>query len=355
MEQISLRPARLVWGAALLTICACRADDSVATSGSPLEGVEFDTLAVVGVLEGDPSEVFSRIRSVALAPDGRFAVLDDRTPMLALFDAEGTLLGAVTASGQGPGELGRPWEVLWTHDGDLLVLDPSNRRISRFRPTDGELALVDTRQIQIFGDGFCVLRDRIFFNLIWDGRMMHELGDDGRGARSFGEPPELAVAEGVVGVAREIVMEMWSSGRLFCDEASGTLLEVGISHPRAQLYDLDGTPRWTIELADLYFLLPNVSSDGRGVGYRQDEERGTHILRSVLPWRPGEILLQYSFAHPGAESGPVAAVESRLLTVADGGEVARTRSLPEFIAASGDRYVQIEREPFPRVLLVQRR
>jgi hypothetical protein len=53
------------------------------------------------------------------------------------------------------------------------------------------------------------------------------------------------------------------------------------------------------------------------------------------------------------EEGEIEVFESRLIRLADGVELDRTRDLPLILAAQGSRYYMVEKSPFPRVTVVE--
>ncbi len=222
-------------GLACLALAGCGSDAPAAAGAMGLDHVTFDTVATVGIMDGDDREVFGAIWEVASGPGGVFAVLDRQTPRISIFDAAGDFVGEVAGQGAGPGELARPYALTWTSDGELLALDPANARISAFRVEDGE-------------------------------------------------------AEGLEGALRAIAMEDLAAVRLHCEPERGRILEVGIMNPRIQLLEAGGTPVWTTELDEIFPLVPEVVNGG-GVGMRVDPETGAHLARSIVPWDREHVLI----------------------------------------------------------------
>jgi hypothetical protein len=88
--------------------------------------------------------LFTRITSLAIAPDRRIVVADQSTPRVRIFDAAGRIQAAFGRTGQGPAELGLASAVSVAPDGTVEVIDMTRRRLMRFGPTGedrGSLAL----------------------------------------------------------------------------------------------------------------------------------------------------------------------------------------------------------------------
>jgi len=89
---------------------------------------------------------FGRIRSLAVADDGRIFVLDMLASQVHVLSATGALERSIGRKGGGPGELSEGAAGVAVIGGRLVVMDAGNRRISVYRP-DG--AFVRSRPIDI--------------------------------------------------------------------------------------------------------------------------------------------------------------------------------------------------------------
>jgi len=93
---------------------------------------------VIGYGGADFNYLFGRTPPrIAVADDGRIAVLDASNYRVQVFDAEGRFLATMGGQGQGPGELGQSVALL-VEDDSLMVWDVVNRRTTRWS-LDGEL------------------------------------------------------------------------------------------------------------------------------------------------------------------------------------------------------------------------
>jgi len=323
-----------------------------AAAASPLQGVHLQALATIGAPSGLPGERFGGIWDVAMAEDGRVAVLDFSEHAVHLYDRNGALLTSLTARGRGEGELGQPTGLSWGAGDDLYIWDPGNARIAQFNASGASLTPVASRRAAAFGDtGFCTLGGRSFLSTYSEARVLHEVGTDGAIVRSFSPPPEIPGLEGVSGVARELALEELTPARLLCDPSGGQVLEMSFFQGRVQLHSAAGELLWSRALADFH-PVELVNPEEMGLAYRFSEGTGSHLARSVIPWGEGRILLQYEIR--SGEAGVLTALESRLLDLSTGEELDRTRDLPLFLAASGNRLVSVGTLPFPQITIYER-
>ncbi|MDX1396615.1 MAG: hypothetical protein R3195_19700, partial [Gemmatimonadota bacterium] len=67
-------------------------------------------------------------------PDGRLAITDIRLQVIGV-EGDGSWIGPLTQSGDGPGEVGFPIAAAWTRDGRLVVLDMSAAKVVTLDPS----------------------------------------------------------------------------------------------------------------------------------------------------------------------------------------------------------------------------
>jgi len=319
-----------------------------------LAGLRFDTLAVIGNPDGAAWEAFGGIWDVAMAPDGSFAVLDAQAPAIHLFNAQGGPAGSIVERGFVLGEISRPSGIGWSAGGDLFIWDPANRRISRFSVGPSGPAYADMRGAEAFGEtGFCVLGNRLYLSFLEGGQIVHEVEPAGGLGRSFSDAPDVIGIGVIPDAAREMAIEDLTLSRLLC--VDGRILEVSDLQPRLRLHDADGTTLWTAELADFVPVLPH-SPDGMGVGFQYAEGTGSHMARSAVAWGSGTALVQYELRQPGARpaGADFHAIESRLIDLATGQELDRSRELPLLLGGQGNRFLEVRQTPFPQVILLER-
>jgi hypothetical protein len=102
----------------------------------------------IGDTEGRPDYTFGRISGIAVDNKGCIYVADDKNVQIKAFDAQGTYLRAIGRQGQGPGEIGSPYDVFVNSRGELLVPDGQNYKLHVYSPLG--LALRD----KSFGNRF---------------------------------------------------------------------------------------------------------------------------------------------------------------------------------------------------------
>lgn len=91
--------------------------------------------------EGTEPGQFSRIRALALGPDGLLYVADACNHRVQVFDREGRLQRVIGTAGEGRGELAYPFDVAFTPEGHLLVVEHGNHRVQLFSREGKSLAV----------------------------------------------------------------------------------------------------------------------------------------------------------------------------------------------------------------------
>jgi len=348
MTYPSNRRAAALAVASVAGLLAC--GDEAAVAPASLQGVTFDTLFQTGVASGEPWQAFGGIWDVEAAPDGHFAVLDLEAPAVHVYDETGAHVGSVDAVGLDEGALDRPNGLAWGGSGDLLVWDPGSSWISRFT-VGGGVQFRDRTMAFAFGEtGFCATGERKYLSYWQDGNVVHEMGDQGA-MNSFGPAPTVVGVETLGPELQEIAIEELTPSGLLCT-ADG-VLDVSFMQSRIRMHDLEGNELWSHELADFRPIVA-FTPDGMGLGRGFDSDLGSHLLRSVVAWGEGMALVQHELRlREVPEEGEVEVFESRLIRLADGAELDRTRDLPLILAAQGGRYYLVQKTPFPQVVVVE--
>jgi hypothetical protein len=347
--------ARTGWRTALAAAglvsaqAACGGD---APSGGPppsLAALTFDTLFEVGAGGGANGVTFGGIWDVEASPDGHFAVLDLEAPAVHVFDDDGSLVGSVTESGLDEGALDRPSGLAWASDDELLVWDPGSSWISRF-DVSSTVEFVDRFRAFAFGEtGFCSVGGRTYLSYWQDGQVVHEIAAEGP-AHSFGPAPRVVGIDSLGIELQEIATEELTPSGLLCTPEG--VLDVSFVQSAIRFHDLDGNPLWERELEDFTPVVA-YSPDGMGLGRMFDPDDGSHLLRSVTHWGEETALVQHELrTREIPEAGEIEVFESRLVRLADGVELERTRALPLILAAQGSRIYVVRSDPAPRVLVI---
>ncbi len=83
----------------------------------------------IGEAEGRPEYAFGQIRGIAVDGRGSLYVADDKNIHVKVFDGQGVFLRTIGRQGQGPGEIGRPYDVFINSRGEVLVPDGKNYKL----------------------------------------------------------------------------------------------------------------------------------------------------------------------------------------------------------------------------------
>jgi hypothetical protein len=313
-----------------------------------------DTLAIIGVAEGDSTQEFGQLIAAGIGESGDVVLLDLRRPGVFWFDSTGHFR-AVTTVGRGPGEVAQPRAITASHTGAVLVLDPANPRLSYLRESGGRVVVDSAINTVHVSTSLCELAGDAYAGFLLDGMVAHAVGSDGRPHRSFGPEPTLPQfdAAGDLGVlARRQIVEP----RLFCDSPRDQVVLAGRSHPLVRAYDSSGSMTWSAELEDVHSIAFELTGTGAVQGV-PDPVHGASFVRSMVAWGPQHVLIQYvrSFQGGPPEGREFSGIDSRLLDLTTGAEVARSDELPLIAATRGDRSVVIENVPYPRAIVVRHR
>jgi hypothetical protein len=87
---------------------------------------------VIGEAQGQDEYMFSHLRSIAVDEEGNIYAADDSEMALKVFDENGKFLRSILREGQGPGEIGSPYDILITENKELFVYDGRNMKIHFF-------------------------------------------------------------------------------------------------------------------------------------------------------------------------------------------------------------------------------
>lgn len=349
MTPGAARRTRTLAATSLALSVAC-GPDAPPPPPATLDGLAFATLFEVGRGEGEPWEAFGGIWDVEVARDGRLAVLDIEAPAVHVYDESGGHVGSVAQTGLDEGALDRPAGIAWGREGELLVWDPGSSWISRFS-VGGGVQFLDRRRAFAFGEtGFCAMGGRTYLSYWQDGQVVHEIGTEGP-VRSFAESPQIPGVETLGPELQEIAIEELTPSGLLC--TSEGVLDVSFFGSHIRLHDAEGELLWEREL-EAFNPLVVYTPDGMGLGRRFDQDEGSHLLRSVVPWGDGHALVQHELrTQEFPEEGEVEVIESRLVRLADGAEVGRTRELPLILAANGNRLYSVRSAPYPQVVAIE--
>jgi hypothetical protein len=313
-----------------------------------------DTVAVIGVLDGADHEVFGRLGAAAVQGGLGVVLLDEQAGAALWYDLDGAFRGRLGGGrGQGPGDLNMPIAVHAGADSTLWILDRENVRISQFTVQASGTISYTGSLAGGFPDGsVCRLRGRLFEAGLRSGALLHELSEAGT-VGSWGTAPEIDGIESA-GEWRFAAEPQVLQGKVLCAEDSETIVMALASHPLVRAFDAGGAVRWETRLTEFTPVGFTVDPNGR-LRPAIDAENGAYFLKSIVPWNDGTVLIQYEvrMRGPRPENADFHGVDSRLLDLATGAELASSRDLPRIAARSGDHVVVIANTPYPRAVIVR--
>ena len=226
----------------------------------PVSAPRFDSVAIAapqldlpngglrtGALDGTGNEVFGLIKDLAVDRAGRIAVADAHNLEIRLFDPNGKFLTKAGREGRGPREFRAIEAVALSPAGDLLVVDPGNRRILRFALSDSAVGYIGETALPLIPFDVCVMEGRTFVASPHRERVLHEIALDGSLIRSFGG---MVRGEGLPPGLAEDFAETLSAGQIVCSEQHRLLVFIPHSAPEVRAFAPDGTLRWRSTLPD---------------------------------------------------------------------------------------------------------
>ena len=301
----------------------------------------------IGVLEGNPSEVFGRIAGVAVDGAGNIFVLDDLVFRVSWFTYSGSLVGEVGGTGGGPGEFRWPAGIDLDEHGRIHVLDYAQKRITVFQPRDEGLVLEREVPLPVLGTAFCILRD-LYYVLVPEGdSLIHVVDAAGHTRREFGE----SLAEVPVELARHgaVVRSLMNRGFLYCLEDPARIVFLPEALPIVRAFSVDGQEVWRTTLRDYHGRSWEVTRGGRGLRMSPDSRDGSVHTGVAAAWAgPDSLLLTLRLS---SLTNPVGELEARILSVRTGEEIGVLT--PDWVVATkeGGVFYGYVNHPFPQVIV----
>jgi hypothetical protein len=146
----------------LLLIVACDRSEQVARSASGWTPIDST------VLEETDSEYVGRPVGLAVSEIGDLFVIDGFRPSVARFAGNGTFLGRIGRSGEGPGEFVAPTGLAFPNDSTVAVLDLRANQISLFTRESGRF--IRRRPFEGSYRSISAGRDSLWLGL-WNARL----------------------------------------------------------------------------------------------------------------------------------------------------------------------------------------
>lgn len=346
MKSMPVREIAVLFGVYILF--ACQERESVSSNQ---ELHSLTEVAAIGMLEGSDAQTFGEIGDVEIGKDGSILVLDRQAVSIARFSAGGDPIGSYRAEGEGPGEMLRPQDLEVVGD-TVLVLDSSNRRIHMIRLVASGLEYEKSIPLPMPGWSLCEMAGRIYLHYRRDGYLLHEVNRDGDVVRSFA--PVLEVPETMEGSSLSYVQLQRMRGPVRCLDGPNVIVAIGGISSHIRSFDIDGEPLWETEVTDYKPSLFRMVSGGFPEWDISDD--GSNVAIDVVSWTESAVLLQLDVRYPAGDphDRKDTTLESRLLSLGDGRELARSDLVPRVSGSVGDLFYGWEDDPFPRVRMYRR-
>jgi hypothetical protein len=169
--------------------------------------------------------------------------------------------------------------------------------------------------------------------------------------RSFGGVPDAPVE---FGPFNSVVHHQLTQGGMLCLEDRGLIILMRGLEPDVYAHNMEGELVWQVQLAD--FRPIAFQTTGRSLTSRIDHLAGVHVGKTLTRWDDRHLLVQLEMRRdePRPDERDFHALESRLISIDNGKEVARTDQLPLIGAVRGNMIYGVENRPFPRVFVMRR-
>lgn len=267
----------------LLAVALSGCDDGAENGAGAASGtcepreITIELTAEIGA-EGDGGMLLSTVTSVSYLEDGRIAVFDWHDPgRVRLHEPDGGWAFNLGEPGQGPGELNEPAFTHLDPEGDFVVIDSGQRRLTRFAEV-GQAVLQATRlppfasltRVLSLPEGRILASGQLPSGESL-GLPLHVLGPDGSLIRSFGGE----------------VLGAWDVGsfnRVTSVAPDGRVWVSPVDEYRLELWSLDGTLIRTFDEEPEWF---NSASERR-IPRSPDAPEPRSSIRGV--WEDGGCL-----------------------------------------------------------------
>lgn len=351
------RPVKQLGGLALalLVLSACGSPEVDPLTPGPFIGDWTETVRI-GQLEAPDEEVFGRIGAVALFERGGVAVLDAQAGRAVGFDDQGSHAFTLGRRGPGPGEFVDPSALFRVSDDTLAFLNRSARTLQSFArqsaSTFGEIARYE---LPFWPSGGCSMRGRIFILGGFEDRAVHEVDREGVIVNSF--PASDYADEAAEGAPEAIAWDLRDqarSGLLVCSEVSGHVIHIPYRLGWARAYTAGGDLAWHVSLPDFVKGRVVPAMGGGAVKYEFDPDFNySHSVVGAAVVVDSHVALSMSVAVPRGQEPEVDGLLA-LVDLETGEQTRRDEFAGVVMAGHGERAAVVYREPFPRVVILER-
>jgi hypothetical protein len=295
--------------------------------------------------EKGPNGGFGAITDALFTSNG-VVVLDGRNAVLQVVDRLGVAQRSIGRMGSGPGEMREGTSITRIGRDTLVLYDRALLRLSYFSHMGSNLKLLKTVRMQESGtEDLCTLRGKLiaFGYSSRTGRILHKVSGSGQRLEAFGD---------TLFSGGPSVNSVATSGQILCLEEKGLVLVAPYLKGEILAYNESGRLAWRTVLADYVPVLVKLVAGerGRGTGVLMGKPPGhtmTHKTVGIHRLSERFILVQTAVTsreNPGFDFDFVR-VESRILRLSDGVEVARRTDLPFIIAVENGKALCAGGEP----------
>ena len=128
----------------------------------PDEIVTFEEELTIGKSEGPEEYLINSIRSFTIDDEGNTYILDSKPYRIKVFDEDGKYLRSIGRSGQGPGELQGPWNILFTVQKEIMVKDDSKGALLFFSVDGQFLREIKSPTLRLSGNAIADAKGNIY-------------------------------------------------------------------------------------------------------------------------------------------------------------------------------------------------
>ena len=340
---------------ALLALSACDAPEVDPPTPGPFLGDWTETIRI-GQLEAPEEEVFGRIQAVALFESGGLAVLDAPAGRAVRLRRPGQSRLHAWTQGAGPRRVRRPVCAFRVSDDTLAFLNRSTRTLQLFaREADNAFAEIGRYELPFWPSGGCSMRGRIFILGGFEDQAVHEIDREGVIVNSF--PASDHADEVAEGAPQEVAWDLRDqamSGLLVCAEVSGHVIHVPYYLGWARGYTAGGDLAWHSSLPDFVKQRVVPAMGGGAVKYEFDPDFNySHSVVGAAVVVDTHMALSMSVAVPRGQEPEVDGLLA-LLDLATGEQTRRDEFAGVVMSGHGERVAVVYREPFPKVVILER-
>lgn len=314
---------------------------------------EFLRIEAPRVIVGDEDArgpaLFGGIYGVTVDSEGNLYVLDYSDRSVRAFSRTGQHLESVGRQGRGPGDLFEPLTI-W-HDGhEFLYVADQIDGVSRFRTGAGAPRYETRFAAELQPKSICGMGEQLYVGSVSRDGIIHAMTTDGRILRSFGERFRSDTIPGVQEALNT------SQLKLVCDQQTRRIFVAEGAQSRVRAYDTQGRLLWETELPEYDGTTVRVNQNPRGIAFfygRHQTQTITRIGADLLIIQARQVTRRRNPSNPLALlvtdhdiiTWVLSAATGQLLTRQEGG-------IPFLSMSRGGVTTGYLREPIPQVMLL---